>query len=160
MVTVKTINLTKGKSCIIDDEDYELVSSMKWYAKFNGRFYAVNESKNSRVFMHRLIAGVKHAELDVDHINRNTLDNRRANLRIVTRQQNLFNVPKRKNCVSVYKGVCRDKSGKRWRARISVSGETYHLGVFELETDAARAYNRAAVKHFGEFAFLNEIKDA
>jgi hypothetical protein len=91
----------------------------------------------------------------VDHINGNGLDNRKSNLRICTHQQNCENSRKRKKSFSKYKGVYWSKNAKKWVAQITIDGKSKHLGYFELEEDAAAAYDKAAVKYFGEFACLN-----
>ena len=97
-----------------------------------------------------------------DHINRNRLDNRRANLRLCTYAQSARNVSKQashngRKCSSKYKGVTLRKKSGLWMARIDKDYEQYHLGYFENEEDAARAYNEAAIELHGEFASLNEI---
>lgn len=94
------------------------------------------------------------AGLDIDHINHNTLDNRRCNLRVASRSQNAANCKGRGN---KYKGVWWDEEKQRWRARITVNYQGYNLGRFDNEEDAAIAYNVAAQLFFGEFALLNRV---
>jgi len=96
-----------------------------------------------------------------DHINHNGLDNRKANLRLATRSQNAWNRQKAKiKSRSKYKGVSWYNRGKRWSVRIQVNRKQKFLGIFEDEIEAAKAYDRAARKYFGEFAELNfEKKD-
>ena len=91
----------------------------------------------------------------VDHINRDRLDNRRANLRMATNAQNQANVTKRQGMTSRYKGVSRHTATGRWQARISVEGKQMHLGYFAHEADAARAYDARAREVFGVFAQAN-----
>lgn len=105
--------------------------------------------------MHRVIMEVSD-EYKVDHINHDTLDNRRENLRICKQEQNLRNRIKKGDFSSIYKGV--HKCGRRkekWQATISFSKKHIYLGRYESEIDAACAYDVAAIKHFGEFALLN-----
>ncbi len=150
------ILLTQGKVALIDDEDYELVSQYKWYAhNRHGYWYATHtDNKNKKVIsMHRLIMGVPKEKL-VDHQNRNTLDNRKENLRICTRSQNLMN-QKRVNGTSKYKGVFWYKRHSKWNAYISFNKKRLHLGYFENEIDAAKAYDKKAKELFGEFALSN-----
>jgi hypothetical protein len=90
----------------------------------------------------------------IDHINRNGLDNRRANLRLATVAQNAWNSKKR-NSHSGYKGVCYDKVKQRWRAAIVNHGRRIHLGYFEDKIAAAKAYDEVAKKYCGQFALLN-----
>jgi len=95
-------------------------------------------------------------ELVVDHINGNGLDNRKANLRLATRRQNQFNRRQRCDAVlSKYKGVTFRKKTNKWLVRIGYCGRRINLGLFDNETDAAKAYDEAAKELFGEFAALN-----
>lgn len=108
--------------------------------------------------MHRLILDAP-AGRDVDHANMNGLDNRRVNLRLASHSQNAANQRKcRKKTLSRYKGIYYYRRRKRpWCAQIKVRGRNKHLGYFETEEEAALAYNRAALEHFGKFARLNQI---
>lgn len=87
--------------------------------------------------------------------NGNRMDNRRSNLRIWTRPENLRNAAKRSGCLSQYKGVSFDRKMNQWFATIWFEGRSIALGHYIEEIDAARAYDRAAVELFGEFARLN-----
>ncbi len=149
------IKLTQGYETIVDDEDYEYLNQFKWY--FSRQGYAVrNGKKHSRITLHRVITNCPN-NLHVDHINCNKLDNRKCNLRICNQSQNNRNTLKYKNKSSKYKGVSK-ASPNRWRAQIKLNYKKFHLGYFEIEEDAARAYNEKAKELFGEFANLNEIK--
>ncbi|WP_060210534.1 HNH endonuclease [Sporosarcina koreensis] len=154
----KEIPLTKGKVAIVDDADYEELSKYSWYYEDHGyacrrKTFGYYESR--KVYMHREI--MKEAEDKVvDHINRDGLDNRRANLRIVSQSLNLFNSGVRVNNTSGFKGVSR--SGERWRSRIYVDGKEKSLGVFDCKIEAALAYNESAKKLYGDHAFLNKIE--
>lgn len=90
--------------------------------------------------------------LEIDHINRNGLDNRRSNLRIATRSQQRANQLKRTHHTT-YKGIFA--WGNKWAARISYDNKKYHLGVFDFQEDAAKAYDEAARRLHGQFARLN-----
>lgn len=93
-----------------------------------------------------------------DHINHDTLDNRRDNLRICTVSQNNMNRKKsRKTQSSIYKGVCWYARSRKWIARIKYYETKYHLGYFDSEIEAAKAYNNKARELFGEFAKLNNL---
>lgn len=116
----------------------------------------------SSVYAHRVIAermiGRKLLGAErVDHINGNGTDNRRENLRVVTHAQNLMNRPGWRKSSSKYKGVTFYKRDHKWQAKICPSGKTMHLGYFDQELDAAKAYNAAAMQHFGKYAVLNEV---
>jgi hypothetical protein len=161
---MKEINLSKGFKTTVSDEDYGRVSNLKWYAHkgTSGHYYAANMSQvvdgaRRRVFMHRLINDTPEG-LETDHINGDSLDNRRENLRTATKSQNQHNTKLRKDSTSGYKGVSWHKATKKWRARVNKDGHTVFTGYFDDITEAARAYNMAAQKLFGEFAELNKMK--
>lgn len=94
---------------------------------------------------------------NIDHINQIKTDNRWTNLRECTKSQNGANRPKQKNNSSGYKGVGWRKDTKKWRAYIKCNGQMMDLGCFIDKNDAAIAYNKKALKLFGEFAYLNEV---
>lgn len=98
--------------------------------------------------------------LVIDHINGNRLDNRKKNLRFVTMQQNCFNSAKKRagRTSSRYKGVHHRKERNKWVAYISIKRKKTFLGSFNTEIEAARAYNEAAKREYGEYARLNNIE--
>lgn len=148
----KEIVLVHGKAkALVDDEDYERMSQISWV--YNGR-YAVHwgwkNGKRHGMLMHRLIANTPPG-MQTDHVNHDTLDNRRQNLRVCTPKQNGRN--RRSTNPTGYKGV-RHRC-KRWSAEIRIDGNKTFLGTFDSPEEAARAYDRAALAHWGEFAHLN-----
>lgn len=150
------IPLTKGRVAIVDDIDYDTLSQFSWQYHSGG--YATTRHPISKKieYMHRLIMSPEEG-MDVDHINRDRLDNRRSNLRVCTRKENLLNA-RGQNGTSKYKGVSLKPGRKKpWRARISLDGKQVILGDFLTEEEAAFAYDLAAKEHHGEFAFLNEV---
>ena len=114
------------------------------------------------LYMHHLIAGTPPKGMTIDHINGNSLDNRKENLRVATQQQQRMNSAKRVDGASRYKGVIiRNVTGRckktRICAQIKALGRSIYLGDFETEEEAAEAYNKAAVQYFGEFARVNSL---
>ena len=151
------IALTRGKTAIVDREDYESVYQFKWYLSGDAQYASayIGGGRRARQFitMHRLILGLRPGQ-DADHINGNGLDNRRANLRVATRQQNLWNMKKKKGR-SRFKGVTWNKARNLWVAQIKYNYRGYNFGGYGQEIDAARAYDASARKYFGEFARTN-----
>jgi HNH endonuclease/AP2 domain len=136
--------------------DYDLVSQYTWYAvKQKYTFYAQTILRDGQViYMHRLIVGPNGPE--VDHCNGIGLDNRRENLRPVTRQQNMFNMrPRVRKVTSEYRGVYWSKDRQGWVAQIKLNYKAKRLGTFPIEEDAALTYDDAARQLFGAYARLN-----
>ncbi len=155
----KLIPLSQGKVAIVDAEDYPWLNKRNWYANRAKRtYYARGTIKGKHAPMHRQILNAP-PHLVVDHINRNGLDNRKSNLRLCTHFQNQRNRRPGRNGSSKYKGVRWSKRDKKFRAGITCNRKSYHLGMFESEIDAAKAYDNAAKKVFGEFAYLNFPED-
>ncbi len=153
----RKIKLTKGKIAIVSPADYGKLAEHDWQLAENrsGNLYAARIEGVKFLYMHRVIMNAPKGVI-VDHKNRQTLDNRRESLRFATKGQNNRNRPKcAKGASSKYKGVSRRKDEKKWRAVITHEGKHIHLGNFEKEEDAAKAYDEAAKIYFGEFAFLN-----
>lgn len=154
--------IAAGRIALVDAEDFALVSQYRWTVHESERAgrssgpYAVAKvgpaSKRRAVYLHRLITGWDRT----DHENHNGLDNRRSNLREATRSQNGANQFKRQGCSSPFKGVYRPRGRRVWIAQIAVEGGGVRvLGAFSDEIEAARAYDRAAVATWGEFARAN-----
>jgi len=152
----RKIPLTQGKYATVDPEDYEELVKYKWHAKrSDGRFYAERTVKQKNIKMHEVIIGTVEGKV-IDHINHNGLDNRKANLRFATVQQNTWNQRKsRGNYSSQYKGVAWSKSRKKWRTRITINGRVMFIGHFDDEKAAAMAYDVKAKELFGDYAALN-----
>jgi hypothetical protein len=162
----REIRLTKGRVTVVDDDDYEWLSQYKWQTlqRADGSVAAMRKtssrepSSKRTVFMHRAITKAA-PDMVVDHINHDTLDNRKCNLRVCTDSQNTKNCKASKSNTSGYKGVSRYVDGKRWFAQITVNWKHFHLGIFDNKHDAARAYNEAAIIYHGDFCYLNHITE-
>lgn len=160
VMSFKTIPLTQSKVTIVDEADYDWLAQWSWIYKptrdtDNGYAQTTwyNPSKVT-IVMARLIMNTPKG-MFTDHINGNTLDNRRCNLRVCTRTENGRNRKKHKNSKSKYKGVYLE--GRKWRVQIRVNKKLVNVGTFDSEIEAAKAYNEAALKYFGEFAKCNLI---
>lgn len=152
----KLIPLTKGQFAIVDDEDYDWLVRWKWQCRASEkgrRLYAGRTSK--AILMHRVIMNAPR-EFVIDHIDGNGLNNQRHNLRVCTYRQNQQNQRiQQTSKTSCYKGVSWSKETNKWSVAIRVDGRLTRLGYFIFEPDAGRAYDVAALQHFGEFARLN-----
>ncbi len=161
---MKRILLTRGKFALVDDEDYDWLNQWKWCAAKQGRrYYATRntpyvdrrQGKPPSIFMHRLIMNTPDGK-EVDHKNHNAIDNRKINLRICTRSENMANVRPGVNSASRYKGVSRTgRQNQTWRSRIMYHRKTIYLGFYFTEIEAAKAYDVKAKELFGEFAYTN-----
>jgi hypothetical protein len=148
---MKELPLNNGRGfALIDDEDFERVKSYTWYNS-NGRVVTVNSWGTFK--LHHIILTLP-SSVEVDHIDRNPLNNQKYNLRVATHSQNMANRPKQKNNTSGFKGVYRQRGGG-WYAQIEVKGKRYHECYCSTAVEAARAYDKLAKHHFGEFAYLN-----
>jgi len=159
----RRIRLTQDKFAIVDPDDYPRLSIYRWHAnKTRDTCYAqrkvwdAKQKKELTIKMHRQILNVPDSLL-IDHINRNGLDNRKANLRPATYSQNVCNRPKSRYAPSrsKYKGLTWHKRKSKWHVRIRVEGRTISLGYFRDQIQAARAYDAAAREHHKDFAVLN-----
>ena len=155
---MKEINLTQGQVALVDNEDFETLNRHQWFAAKKGKtFYATRnikvDGKRKTALMHWYVIGGKN----IDHVDRNGLNNQKANLRFCNNQENQRNSRKRINTSSKFKGVSFYKPRENWVARIGLNGKVINLGYFATEIEAAKVYNSAAIKHYGEFANLNKF---
>ena len=142
---------------LVDDEDYERLSAIKWHInKTTGYVYGYfSESKPRLRLLHRVVLGLPPKNPHVDHKNLVRHDCQKDNLRVCTNQQNCCNRVSVPDTTSEYKGVSWTKREQKWRAAITDHFRSVHIGYFDNEVDAARAYDAEAIKRFGEFARLN-----
>jgi len=157
----RRIKLTRGKYAIVDVEDFERLNQDKWHCSHYGyakRAVSNRTGKGRRqveVYMHKLVCPAPEGMI-VDHINRNSLDNRKENLRVATQKQNLWNRKFiRKRGKTRYNGIRWDKNREKWQVRLTINGRRKSFGYYADEIEAAKAYDRVAKKYRGEYAFLN-----
>lgn len=153
---MKTIPLTQGYEAVVDDEDYDSVTRLgSWQITIhpNGRKYAVHNGRGWQILMHRFLIG--EDGYDIDHKDRDGLNNVRSNLRTATRSQN--NANSKTNCrnKSGYRGVSYHKQARRWEAYIGSNGRKIYLGLYDSAEEASWAYDNKARELYGEFARLN-----
>ena len=151
------IELTKGYKTIVDSFNFDELNKYSWSAVVNSK----NRNKirviprarigGKIVMMHRFIMGVCDLNIEVDHIDGNTLNNTLKNLRLATPSQNAANKEKTTYIYSKYKGVTWGARQNKWRAMCKHK----HIGYFKDEIDAAKAYDKIAKDVYGEYAKLN-----
>lgn len=162
---MKEMLLTQGKVALLDDEDFERLSKWKWFARsLKGRGWYAGRNIHRpgmsprMVYLHREVLRAGPGE-EVDHINGDGLDNRKANLRLCAHAENIRNKAKTEKAkTSRYKGVYFDRSRGRWAAQVMLDRRTVFAKRFDTELQAALAYNEAAVRFHGAFALLNTIE--
>lgn len=153
---MKYLPLSQGYWTTIDDDDFERASKYKWH--YNNGYAKWAKIGSKAIFLHRFIINAPDGA-QVDHINRDKLDNRKANLRLCTNTENAQNRASWGNMTG-YRGVYL--SGPRYvrspfKAVIRINGKTTHLGYFKTAIEAAKAYNEAALKYHKDFAVLNPV---
>lgn len=155
-----TVPLTRGLSCIIDDEDADL-AEYTWKAERAIPYAYRTKGRGSvrRITLHRVIMSRKMGRdfapgERVDHIDGNALNNTRDNLRVCTPSQNSTNIGLTRRNTSGYKGVTWNKRYRKWQASITVDRKCKYLGSFATPQEAYAAYCEAALKYHGEFARL------
>lgn len=157
------VQLTRGFSTLIDAEDFNLISGYSLSVHINPKSsikYAMAKLKSdknewTKTNISRLIMGVTDPELKVDHIDHNGLNNRKYNLRVCSHKENARNTTSRVNSTSKYLGVHKPVGSRRFTAAIRPDNKRIFLGKYLNEHDAAMAYDKAALEHYGDFANLN-----
>lgn len=152
------IHLNKGRTTKLDFNDWLKCSEHRWHFHESGYASSSTGKSNKEIRIHRIITDYTI----VDHINRDKLDNRQANLRSATVSENCYNIGIPKHNKSGYRGVSNAHySGRihldKWKAQIKYQGKVLHLGIFKTKEGAAIAYNVKARELFGEFAWENKI---
>ncbi len=147
----------RGQYALVDDEDYDELMKYKWYLRSDGYTVRVEGNRktgNRTIRMHRVIN--KNPEhLYTDHINGIRRDNRKQNLRTVTKHQNNMNTSKKRHSTSGYVGVSWSPKTSKWRSRLCVDRQEIWLGDFSTTEEAAYVFDQAALQFRGDFARLN-----
>jgi hypothetical protein len=145
----KIITLIRGRNAQIDDDDFEMVSSMKWY--FDGK-YAINTTPGKKTIrMHQLVMRSLPGQV-IDHKNGDGLDNRKENLRFCARFQNSWNMKIHKHNTSGIKGISWCKETQSWHAQFQHCRKKINLGCYDRIEDAEKIYAETTRKLRGEFA--------
>ena len=158
--------ITRFKSCnsrwhiTVDSTELPRILALSTRWSVSGGRYSVSnvtcKGGYDKVSLSRFICGLpKDDTRDVDHINRNRLDNRLCNLRICSHQENAYNIGLKSSNTSGYIGVYWNTEKNKWCARIRINGKKKHCGYFSSIIDAAKAYDKKAKETRGEFAVLN-----
>jgi len=159
-IVVKTIFITRGLVTVVDDADFDMLNAFSWMATpaSNKKKHYVSRSiwvggSNKTVYMHRVLLNAPRG-LEVDHIDGDSLNNQRANLRLCTKGQNAVN-RRSYSPASGYRGVYGNTPRDTFKAEVTTNGERQRLGTFADPVEAAKAYDKAAMAAFGDFAILN-----
>lgn len=149
---------TPGIEAIIDAADAHLVDAYRWRVRPQGKLIYIQTrtvfgGRKRTVSLHQMIMGGSSRERQIDHVNGNPMDNRRANLRFASPAQNACNTGKKVGHLSKYKGVTRHRTGK-WQAQIKIEGTSVYLGLYGTEAIAHEVYAAVAREFHGEFARL------
>lgn len=151
------VPLTRGYEAVIDAADVSLVEGWNWCALVRPKsVYAMRFSEGAEkktILLHRVIAGTPEG-MDTDHIDGNGLNNRRSNVRVATKGQNMHNQRLSSANTSGVKGVSWVKRRQKWQAQICANGKRVGLGYYDTIADAGQAYADASAKMHGEFGRL------
>lgn len=153
-IVLYDINNKEKARAIIDVDDIGKIKKYKWCLRGN---YVVTNYLEGFLCLHHIIGGDPKNKFS-DHKDRNPLNNRKNNLRLASQSQNLMNRPMQSNNKSGFKGVHWSNRSKRWISKIKANCKEIYIGSFIEKIDAAIAYNKAALKYHGEFAYINKIE--
>ena len=151
-----TIRAFRGEEIVVDEDDFESLLGKKWHVyRLHKRLYAMGDRHGKRIYIHREIMSPDRG-MEVDHINGNGLDNRRANLRIVSHLLNIANSEYTNNSTG-FRGVVRNH--RKFSATTKVNGKSKYLGTYETAEEAHEVYRKFMLERFGEHAH-SSLQDA
>lgn len=155
---MKEIKLKPNGVALIDDDNHELLSKMRWYLSKHGYAIGGNAKNGIKAFikMHRFVMSISDPKIKIDHIDGNKLNNQKHNLRIATPSQNAHNSKKRCNTKNRYKGTNYLPKLKLWQSRCRMNNKDIFLGHYTSEIAAAYAYNKQALR-LSEYARINYL---
>lgn len=155
--TTAVFTTRSGENFYVDPSDAGLVSKYRWYIAGTG-YVVCDHRRTERILLHRILMNAP-SNMIVDHINRDTKDNRKENLRLVTPSQNLMNRGIESRNKSGVTGVCWAKANHKWLSYISINNKRMYLGYYDTIEDAAQVRREAEKKYFGEYSINKEIED-
>lgn len=146
----------KGEKFYFDLEDYDKIKEYCWHKNKDG-YIVTTINNHSKISFHRLVMNVTNPLIQVDHIYHRNNDNRKSQLRLVTNQQNQFNVSKQKNNTSGHTGVYWHKKHQQWEVLLQYNGKLNYLGLYDNIEDAIDARRKAEMKYFGEYRYRENL---
>lgn len=157
---MKLIPLTQGYFTKVDDDDFRKYAIYRWHVGFGGKNKKYprpmrGSHKGKYFYLYREITNCPKGMM-VDHINGDTLDNRKCNLRICNRSENLLNSSFNKNNTSGFKGVIWHSQNKKWQAKATINKKQIYFGSSNDKVEAAKMYDEGITKLFGELCFTNK----
>lgn len=155
-----TIFYIKDKEILIDTENLESLIKHRWFLsksnKHKDYVRVMCNISSKKIRLHRFILNITDSKIEIDHINRNPLDNRKCNLRIVTKSQNGFNREMRKTNKSGYRGIWWDKSRNKWFVSLRIDGKLKGLGRYSNLDEAIKVRNKVFLEIHGDFFVFDE----
>jgi len=168
MVTVAELILTNSDlNCTIDDQFHIQLNKVKWRVDRGGypvcdrktKVYQLFNTRRLHRIIYQLLNGKINRQTQIDHIDRNPLNNHSSNLRPATNQQNSMNKANNKKSKVNYKGVSFNEYSRKFIAKVTHNGKGIHLGSFDDAREAALAYNSKVIELFGEWAYFNDMEE-
>ena len=151
------IYFSDNSSFLIDREDFDTINKFTWFKGRRGYPIAHLKLEGKKLTrpVHKVILSDVGKDMNIDHINRDRMDNRRSNLRVCSHQENMFNQRKRNTNTSGYIGVAYHKAANKYESYINLDAKKHYLGLYDTAIEAARVRDEYAKRMYGEYAKLN-----